>query len=279
MSLLERINECSYEDINRIIDTELEKITRGCKKEKIIEFGENMGKVTVHKGFIHPDTRIRYSNYSMNSYSMKSKDFYYEFAKFVKDYHIKNKDDLVRYLESFINSYFGINRDGKDRRDDYFDSLAWNSTSSDEEYFKAIDNFEIGTLKHQNIAMCTDRAAMAENLLSLFGIDVLYCVGSITNENSECHAFNIGTGKNNYILLDYSLPVPVYKNDKLSFYVPFQGNISNDEIDDVLNNKKVLSFNNYYYIYDDGKIKKVIEDSYREYVVGEFLMDNHKDKK
>ena len=41
----------------------------------------------------------------------------------------------------------------------------------------------------------------------------------------------------------------------------------------------MLSFNNYYYIYDDGKIKKVIEDSYREYVVGEFLMDNHKDKK
>lgn len=104
-------------------------------------------------------------------YSMKTTDYIYDFAEYVKKSKISNKGTLVKFIENFINGYFGISN-GVDMRDTYFDQIAFQTTTTDDEYFEKLENLEIGDLKGKNVAMCTERAAIAQNLLSLFGFDV-----------------------------------------------------------------------------------------------------------
>lgn len=107
----------------------------------------------------------------MNSYSMKTNDYFFEFAKYIKKKNVKTKSHLVKIIENFINNYCGV-----DMRDSYFGRIAFQTTTTDEEYFEKIKNLEIGDLKGKNIAMCTERSAIAQNLLSLFDIETYYCM-------------------------------------------------------------------------------------------------------
>ena len=132
--LITRIYNCLEEELNKIIDLELEKCIQNSKKQEFLGFGENMSKLTIHNGFIDPETQIRYSNGTMNSYSMKTTDYFYEFAKYIKDNKINSGGQIVKAIENFINYYFGINKLEGDFRDNYFDQFT-NATTTDEEYF------------------------------------------------------------------------------------------------------------------------------------------------
>ena len=156
-------------------------------------------------------------------------------------------------------------------RDDYFDQLAWNTTQTDEEYFAKLESLTIGDLKGKNVAMCTERAAIAQNLLSLFGIESYYCCGSISyNGKQENHCFNIAAAKNGYILLDYS--IPCYINAQTLEYAPFQGKIK-DDIEDILAGKIDMTFSDYEYIIRDGKVSRVEVDKDRTYAVGKYTLE------
>jgi len=191
MDLLEKINNCSEEELTSIIDVALqEKINNADKKERLgfTDGGLATAKIPSHKGFISPESRIKYSNLSMNMYSMKTTDYIYEFAKYVKKNNINTRGGLVKNVENFINDYFG-NSNGADMRDTYFDQIAFRTTTTDDEYFEKLENLEIGDLKGKNVAMCTERAALAQNLLSLFGFDIYYCMGCVNNNARRISLF------------------------------------------------------------------------------------------
>ena len=87
MDLLTLINNCSEEEIDSIVDTALKRAIETSEEGKTLGFDENMSslsKFDIHKGFIHPDTRIKYSNRAVYSYSMKTTDYIYGFARNVK---------------------------------------------------------------------------------------------------------------------------------------------------------------------------------------------------
>ena len=275
-NLLEIINNCSDDELETIITKAINNAIINSQKRDMLGFCQNMNRVITHKGFIHPDTKIRYSNFTMNTYSMKTVDYFYEFARYIKKMNIKNKGSFIKYLENIINIYFGINRTGNDLRDNYFDKIAFETTKTDDEYFAKLDSLEIGDLKGKNIAMCTERAAVAQNILSLFGFESYYCMGCVNNDNKEePHCFNIVKSKETYRLLDYSIPVPVFKNGKLVDYAPFQGNIPNEKLEDVLINNEDMVFDGYeYHITNDG-LKKVAINNFRTYVVGDFNLSKN----
>ena len=105
MNLLEKINNCSDAELTSIIDTALQgAIDNADKKERLgfIDVGLATAKIPYHKGFISPDSRIKYSNFSMNMYSMKTTDYIYDFAKYIKKNKISNRGTLVKYVENFI---------------------------------------------------------------------------------------------------------------------------------------------------------------------------------
>jgi len=276
MDLLNVINKCSEEQIDSIMFAAIKHAEAHSEDGKVLGFAENVvatSKIAAHKGFIHPNTRIKYSNWSANTYSMKTTDYIYEFARYIKKMHVTNKSHLVKCIEDYINIYFGVVSDGRDMRDAYFDKIAWSTTTTDDEYFAKIANFELGDLKSKNVAMCTERAAVAQNLLSLFGIEAYYCMGCVTNNGKEAqHCFNVARALNQFVLLDYSLPVSVFENGVAVDFVPFQGSIELREIIDVLFNGVSKKFNDYEYIKTPEKINKISTGQVRTYVVGSMTM-------
>lgn len=273
MDLLSRILGCKTdEEVDIIIKEEIEKIQNSTKPIKQLGFLDYGKSINCYKGFIPLKTRIKYSNMNLETYGMESTDYFYEFAHFLRKYNINNRGALVHNLEYFINQYFGF--PGKSNRETIFNENAWNSTTTDEEYFIALENNKIGDLKGKGAAECTERAALAEQLLSLFGTEVYYCIGCVGLENSqEGHCFNIAKRKNDYALLDYSIPVKVYnKEGALVAYYPFVGKLTEEEFLEFVNDGVLKCFDNYKYI---GGEKQLL-DSSRKYIVGAYTIEKDK---
>ncbi len=272
IELLKRINECNEEELDNIITETLNQ--KIAASEPIEKIGFTNGLIDVnaiHKGFINPKTRIKFATHTMNSYSMKTMDYFYEFARYLRNSKIKNTGSLVMNIETFINNYFGINESSNDYRDNYFDSLAFNTTETDDEYFAKLDNLEIGDLKGKKLAMCTERAALAQNLLSFFDIESYYCMGCVNNDGrEEPHCFNIAKGKKDYRLLDYSIPTPIYRNGEHIGWAPFQATINPNEVEKFMSSQQSKDFADYEYaITDEGIIRDYIGLD-RQYVVGAY---------
>ena len=269
MNLLERILNCSEEEVNKIITEAINEANSTATKIGNLGFLNGQDAVSSFKGFIPLNTRIKYANFNMEDYGMETTDFFYEFAKFIRMYKINNKASLIFNLEYFINSYFGY--PGKVDRETIFNDKAWNTTGTDEEYFEALKNNKIGDLKGTGAAQCTERGALASQILSLFGIDVYYCIGCVDlGDRQEAHCFNIVKRKGDYALLDYSVSVASYNPDgSVKAYYPFVGTLTNEEFIEFINNGIVKSFDNYYM---DGS-KMIPFDGKRMYVVGSYQID------
>ena len=265
MDLLQRINECDEIEIDSIIKEEIEKAQSNAFQVDKLGFLDYSKSNNIFKGFIPLNTRIKYSNFNMEDYSMNTTDFIYEFAHFIKEHKIKSKSSLVHNLESFINNYFGYA--GKIKREVIFNDIAWQTTTTDEEYFEALKNNKISDLKGKGAAECTERSALAQQILSVFGFESYYCMGCVQiNGRQEAHCFNVVKRKNDYALLDYSMPIKSFTNGNLSAYYPFIGLLTNDEFLDFINNHTIKSFEEYY-IDNKNKLKL---DKERLYVSGKY---------
>ena len=270
MDLLQRINECKEFEVNSIIDVAIAEANNNSEKVGQLGFTEGTNFKSVFKGFIPLNTRIKYESAAMEDYSMNTKDFMYEFAGFVKEHKISTRAGLVCSLETYINSYFGL-RSNKERWEMFAEKT---KGMDDDEYFKALENFKIGDFKGKRTAQCTERAAMAQQILSLYGVESYYCIGCINNHGkTEQHAFNVVKRENDYALLDYSSVATMFTPEgKPKLFLPFIGSISNEEFNDFMNNKLDKTFQNYYYV---GKDKKLVDDA-RTYIVGELNLENKK---
>ena len=229
MDLLQRILECNEEDIDAIIQQAIEEADSNSNKVEKLGFLD-YGKLNhLFKGFIPLNTRIKYSNLSIEDYGMQTTDYMYEFAHFIKKYNINTKGALIHNLEYYINSYFGMPGNGD--REQIFNEVAWNITTTDEEYFAALENNKLGDLKNKGAAQCTERGAMAQQILSLFGTESYYCMGCVDlGDRQEGHCFNIIKRKNDYAVLDYSCPVMSFNREgSVKAYYPFVGTLSNEE--------------------------------------------------
>lgn len=278
MDLLTQIITCKDEELKEIIDNALANaIKESIPKEKL-GFIDATTAVTIHKGFIHPETKIQYTKGSIYNYSMRTRDFYYEFAKYIKNNRTPNIGNLIKNIETFINYYFGVNKTEEDNRDNYLFSITLAVTETDEEAFKLIDELEIGSLKGKRVAMCTEKASLAQNLISLFGIETYWCMGNLNNNGKEeAHCFNIVKAKNNYMLLDYSVPSPVLVEGTLKDWAPFQGEVGLEELNDVLNGK-TKEYRNYTYLIKNNKLSKIYDETIRTYKVEDYSLNKNKSR-
>lgn len=267
MSLLERVLSCSSsEEIDVIITEAVEEANKSATIVEQIGFLDYGKENNLFRGFIPFDTRIKYSSMDIETYGMDTTDFFYDFAHILKKYNISSKGSLIYNIEPFINNYFGYA--GKQDRGQIFYDVAWNSTTTDEEFFEALKNNKLGDLKGKGAAECTERGALAQQLLSLFGVDTYYCMGCIDlGDRQEGHCFNIVKRNNDYALLDYSVPVPVFdKEGKRRGFYPFVGSLSNEEFEEFVAGGTLKSFREYKYV--DGKA--VLSDGERSYIVGAY---------
>ena len=269
MDLFQKILECKEEDVDSIIETAINEANANAEKVEKLGFLDYGKFCSVFKGFIPLNTRIKYANLNIEDYGMESTDFIYEFAHFIKKYNINNKASLIHNLEYFVNSYFGF--PGKIDRETIFDDIAWQTTTTDEEYFKALKNNKLGDLKGKGAAECTERGALVQQVLSIFGTESYYCMGCVDlGDRQGGHCFNIVKRKNDYALLDYSVPIVSYKEDgSVRAYYPFVGTLTNEEFLDFVNNGVIKSFDDYYmngWQYEKAGTKRM-------YVVGKYEIE------
>ena len=223
MELLQRIFECKEDEIDSIIESAIREANDSAVPVDYLGFNNGLNIKSVFKGFIPLKTRIKYASMNMEDYGMESTDFIYDFAHFLRDHNINSKGNLIQSLEYFVNDYFGY--PGKAKRETIFNTIAWQTTSTDEEYFKALENNKLGDLKGKGAAQCTERGALVQQILNMFGIETYYCIGCVDlGTKQEAHCFNIAKTKSGYALLDYSVPSKVYNQDgTLRRYNPFLG--------------------------------------------------------
>lgn len=266
MDVFQKILECKEEEVDSIIEAAINDANINAEKVEKLGFLDYGKSYNVFKGFIPLKTRIKYANLNMEDYGMESTDFIYEFAHFIKKYNINNKASLIHNLEYFVNSYFGF--PGKIDRETIFNEIAWQTTTTDEEYFKALENNKLGDLKGKGAAQCTERGALVQQVLSILGTESYYCMGCVDlNDKQEGHCFNIVKRKNDYALLDYSIPIASYKEDgSVQAYYPFVGALTNEEFLVFVNNGVIKSFDDYYI--NGRQYEKT--GTQRMYVVGEY---------
>lgn len=269
MNLFQKILECKEEDVDSIIETAINEANANAEKVEKLGFLDYGKSCSVFKGFIPLNTRIKYANLNIEDYGMESTDFIYEFVHFIKKYNINNKASLIYNLEYFVNSYFGF--PGKIDRETIFNDIAWQTTTTDEEYFKALENNKLGDLKGKGAAQCTERGALVQQVLSIFGTESYYCMGCVDlGDRQEGHCFNIVKRKNDYALLDYSVPIVSYKEDgSVRAYYPFVGTLTNEEFLDFVNNGVIKSFDDYYM--NGRQYEKA--GTKRMYVVGKYEIE------
>lgn len=269
MDLFQKILECKEEDVDSIIETAINEANVNAEKVEKLGFLDYGKSCSVFKGFIPLNTRIKYAKLNIEDYGMESTDFIYEFAHFIKKYNINNKASLIHNLEYFVNSYFGF--PGKIDRETIFNDIAWQTTTTDEEYFKALENNKLGDLKGKGAAQCTERGALVQQVLSIFGTESYYCMGCVDlGDRQEGHCFNIVKRKNDYALLDYSVPIVSYKEDgSVRAYYPFVGTLTNEEFLDFVNNGVIKSFDDYYM--NGRQYEKA--GTKRMYVVGKYEIE------
>lgn len=269
MDLFQKILECKEEDVDSIIETAINEANANAEKVEKLGFLDYGKSCSVFKGFIPLNTRIKYANLNIEDYGMESTDFIYEFVHFIKKYNINNKASLIHNLEYFVNSYFGF--PGKIDRETIFNDIAWQTTTTDEEYFKALENNKLGDLKGKGAAQCTERGALVQQVLSIFGTESYYCMGCVDlGDKQEGHCFNIVKRKNDYALLDYSVPIVSYKEDgSVRAYYPFVGTLTNEEFLDFVNNGVIKSFDDYYM--NGRQYEKA--GTKRMYVVGKYEIE------
>lgn len=269
MDLFQKILKCKEEDVDSIIETAINEANANAEKVEKLGFLDYGKSCSVFKGFIPLNTRIKYANLNIEDYGMESTDFIYEFAHFIKKYNINNKTSLIYSLEYFVISYFGFQ--GKIDRETIFNDIAWQTATTDEEYFKALKNNKLGDLKGKGAAECTERGALVQQVLSIFGTESYYCMGCVDlGDRQEGHCFNIVKRKNDYALLDYSVPIVSYKEDgSVRAYYPFVGTLTNEEFLDFVNNGVIKSFDDYYmngWQYEKAGTKRM-------YVVGKYEIE------
>lgn len=269
MDLFQKILKCKEEDVDSIIETAINEANANAEKVEKLGFLDYGKSCSVFKGFIPLNTRIKYANLNIEDYGMESTDFIYEFAHFIKKYNINNKTSLIYSLEYFVISYFGFQ--GKIDRETIFNDIAWQTATTDEEYFKALKNNKLGDLKGKGAAECTERGALVQQVLSIFGTESYYCMGCVDlGDRQGGHCFNIVKRKNDYALLDYSVPIVSYKEDgSVRAYYPFVGTLTNEEFLDFVNNGVIKSFDDYYmngWQYEKAGTKRM-------YVVGKYEIE------
>lgn len=275
MDLLQKILTCNEEEVGIIIDEAIK--AANAESEKVEKLGFlNYGKSNfLFKGFIPLDTRIKYASMNIEDYGMQTTDFFYDFAAFVRKYNINSKGALIYNLEYFINAYFGF--EVLNDREDIFNTHAFQTTKTDEEYFEALRNNKIGDLKKKNAAQCTERSAVAQQILSLFGTESYYCMGCFRlGDKEEGHCYNIVKRKDDYAIVDYSVPVTSYNQDgKVRMYYPFIGLLTEEEFIDFTSKGLVKIFENYCYV---NKSEKKVLDSKRSYVAGKYEFEKEPSK-
>ena len=226
--LLDFINECENDnEIKEVIDTYIEAYSMlsydlnpyGSKyktigriidinpKKELNNFSNSLIANNRWFGYIPSDVKVVYATtrdekgyYNEgNYYYIKDRQYLYDFAKLIKG-EIKYFDfDLfISYVYIFITKFFENKLNSKKIED--INKLLLNNKG---DYIKSSIEPDIINFKNSGCALCSEYSPMAQNIMSLFGYEMLLIF-------DEKHAYNILYDNKKTYIVDFQSGVNVY---------------------------------------------------------------------
>lgn len=247
------------ETTQKIISERIEFLEETCDRTPTISadrFDQHM-----HRGYIGSDTKVQFeaSMVTMgSSYKLKDTAYLYEAVEHLQNHKesINNGIQFFHSIEDFLNSYFGLPDETVNRMDViYRKADLLDPNIDDKGYFQRLNNIDISIFKHEYAAQCSERSAMAQNIMSLFGYGTYYTNGTISVDGRpEYHAYNIvadDVGQKN--IVDYSVTSSIeYRGT--SWLVPSQGKIL--DFNSFQAGQKIHTVSYQAHIDDEGKITR-----------------------
>ena len=222
----------------------------------------------VWTGFIPVNTKIVYAIY-INEYKdvsneghyyyLNDNSYLYEFSKYIKDKEVNDETDFIMYVFTFLNEYLGNIFNSKKRNDIH--KLIYRNDNSFYEPTKEHSNSDF---INTSGAMCTEYASLAQNILTVYGFDMMYLM-------TDKHAYNLICLDEKIHILDLSICIPIYNsNNEIIGKLPFLEEIedySNDKLKRVIYGEETFILNEYFDVYINDRLFKFTTNDTREYGV------------
>lgn len=184
------------ETTQKIITERIEFLEANCDQVPTIS-ADRFDQHT-HRGYIGSNTKVQFEAGLVtmgSSYKLKNTEYLYEAVDFLQNRKdsISNGIQFFHNIEGFLNSYFGLPDAAVDRMDVIERKVdLLNPDIDDDEYFRRLNNIDISIFKHEYAAQCSERSAMAQNIMSLFGYETYYTNGTVSIDGKPgYHAYNI----------------------------------------------------------------------------------------
>lgn len=247
------------ERAKEIIDSRIALLEASC--DKADEIGVDRAMQHIHRGYIGSETRVRFQGGIAeigSEYRLRNTDYLYEAIAHLRrnKEQINNGLQLFYNVESYLDSYFGIpDLSAGDQRMNIINEKAGlsNPELTDDEFFAAIDEIDISYFKGEHVAQCSERTAMAQNIISLFGYETYYVNGGVSIDgNREAHAYNViadNAGKKK--IMDFSVASNLAYHGSV-WNVPTQGRV--DDFEGLQYGGRVATASFEGYVGNDGKI-------------------------
>lgn len=242
---IKKLDDDLYEYvINRVLW--LEKRT----KEQKLGITEDNKILSIYKGYISSNSPIK-SSKSAEAFYLDNINIYYDFIKKYKK-HI-NEDDLLKMfqdLQNYFTDTFGLMGSQKKRNEVYCEY-------SSELQNKLFDEgLSVHKLTEKGAAMCLERSAILQNILSILGLNSYFIYGKLEkigldDTSSELHSYNIvKITKEDYLIYDISNPLSLeYNNEK--YYFPAINVIGEGQFNDLIDGCN--------YVFDNKQVENLFD--------------------
>ena len=243
----------TYEDVVELVDQVIDKEIEASRSNNLQYFigyysesedkkcllsdtnNFNIVYNTAWNGFIDKNVRITFGGfYNRNGegffdghyYYMDTRDFIYDFCYQYRDYEFIDVFELICLVKLSMDSYFS--------------SLTFFNEVSREEMLlplsiriagERVENHNFSDFKGKNNAMCTERAAFANNILSVYGVGTCLALGKVVRNGKKTgHAFNFVDMDGGLSLVDFSICSDLYDPiNKNTMKIPFVHDMGEDK--------------------------------------------------
>lgn len=215
--IIQQIIDLKEDEIEQYIEQRTEELEKTAieDREQISTFSYKLRRMKGEKentevvGYIPSKTKISKMQFDVSSFRIDDNSFYRTIIDYIKAYdpnNIKrgdkvNNNYIMDMIQCTIINYFGM-RGNESARNALYDSK--DDVENDN------NALSISDFKGNNTAMCAERSAVAQNILSFLGYNPIMIMGYLSSKKgivNEGHAFNCIIRNGKAILVDFTNPI------------------------------------------------------------------------
>lgn len=188
-----------------LVNDRVNSLTEQSVKRQISLIGKEI------RGFIHPDSEIQ-STAIAPGFKLDDKEIYDSLIKNLGElrkipgFENTSLRELVPWailqtLGEYYGQYYADSNVIPEHHAFYQERAGLNSQS-----------FSVGELKGKKIALCTERAGMAQNMLAFLGYDSLFIMSDLYvfgDKRERSHAYNVVTTEKGHVIFEPTIPAVV----------------------------------------------------------------------